>query len=524
MSAHQCPGHANALHGENGELVLQPQPSRDPNDPLNWSPVRKYINFAIVALYTLWIFTILDIGTVAWQVVTERYHLSYNDLTDGYASNLAGLAFGCVLFIPFALKFGRRPVYISSTFASFICAIWAGFATTPTNIILSQLLAGLAGAIAETLVYMTIADIFFTHQRGRATAVLSLFVLAGSFLAPICAGYILEAQGWQWSYWYTAIFLGITCAAFIFFYEETKYTPPSAILGRPPASSTVGTVTNAFRDMTDTKAGSLCQAQTVTSSIELSSRINHTIPLKSYRERLAFTTNTPGGWPKLFQHMYQPLLLLGQFPAVTFVAVEYGCLLSWLSMMVSTQSSYFPYEPYNFSPSAIGLLSLPPFIGSILGAVWCGPVSDWSIQVLAKRNKGVFQPEMRLYIMIVPAILSPRLPWIVPCLGMAINGFGLTGMGGLCSIFLLDSYKEIVADGFVVVAFMRNMLAMVVVFSLTPWIEGMGVQNTFILVGAMCLFINLLMIPMIIFGKKWRLTCGDRYEKMAALQFAPRST
>ncbi|PVH69073.1 hypothetical protein DL98DRAFT_661870 [Cadophora sp. DSE1049] len=203
--------------------------------------------------------------------------------------------------------------------------------------------------------------------------------------------------------------------------------------------------------------------------------------------------------------------------------------------MVSTQSLYFPYGPYNFSPSAIGLLSLPPFIGSMMGAVWCGPVSDWSIQVLAKRNKGVYEPEMRLYIMIVPAILSPvgiwiygigvgqGLPWIVPCVGMAINGFGLTGMGGLCTIFLLDSYKEIAADGFVVVAFMRNGLAMVVVFALTPWIEGMGIQNTFILVGASCLFINLLMIPMIIFGKKWRLMCAARYENMAALQFAPRS-
>ncbi|PVH70933.1 hypothetical protein DL98DRAFT_352642, partial [Cadophora sp. DSE1049] len=107
------------------ELVLQPQPSRDPNDPLNWSPMRKYINFAISNCIQVWI---LELS--AGRSLPSSITLSYNDLANSYAASLAGLAFGCLLFIPFALKFGKRPVYIFSTLVSCICAIWAGNAIT----------------------------------------------------------------------------------------------------------------------------------------------------------------------------------------------------------------------------------------------------------------------------------------------------------------------------------------------------------------------------------------------------------
>lgn len=40
-----------------GEILLQPQPSSDPNDPLNWSNGRKYVNLAIVSFYTLMCYT-----------------------------------------------------------------------------------------------------------------------------------------------------------------------------------------------------------------------------------------------------------------------------------------------------------------------------------------------------------------------------------------------------------------------------------------------------------------------------------
>ena len=34
----------------NGRTILIPQPSTDPNDPLNWSSAKKHINLAVISL------------------------------------------------------------------------------------------------------------------------------------------------------------------------------------------------------------------------------------------------------------------------------------------------------------------------------------------------------------------------------------------------------------------------------------------------------------------------------------------
>ena len=118
-------------------------------------------------------------------------------------------------------------------------------------------------------------------------------------------------------------------------------------------------------------------------------------------------------------------------------------------------------------------------------------------------------------------------------------GFGVQGVGSLSSVYLLDSYREvilsippsfiqltltqIVGDSFVAVAFVRNAMSMMITFVLTPWILGMGLKNTFILAGALSLAINALVIPMIFFGKKWRIASTEKYQKFADMQYNPRA-
>lgn len=46
------------------DIILQPKPTSDPNDPLNWSKAWKLLNFGLVCFYTLIVFVNLDIMTV----------------------------------------------------------------------------------------------------------------------------------------------------------------------------------------------------------------------------------------------------------------------------------------------------------------------------------------------------------------------------------------------------------------------------------------------------------------------------
>ena len=134
------------------------------------------------------IFVNLDIGTVIWGDTQADLGYTVQDNTWGFGLNTAGLAVGCVLFIPFALKYGRRIVYLFSTSVSLATAIWQAKMRTTGDLWGSNILSGLAGSIAETICQMTIADLFFVHQRGTANGVYIVCVNMGAFLAPVAAG------------------------------------------------------------------------------------------------------------------------------------------------------------------------------------------------------------------------------------------------------------------------------------------------------------------------------------------------
>lgn len=165
------------------------------------------------------VFVNVDIGTVIWGDLLTDLDFSIQAETWSFGINTAGLAVGCILFIPFALKYGRRPVYIVSLAVDLATAIWQAKMQTEGDLWGTNLVSGLAGAISETIVQMTIADLFFVHQRGTANGMYIVMVNVGAFLAPVAAGYSADSQGWRWIFWWTAIFFAVCLVVFIFLYE-----------------------------------------------------------------------------------------------------------------------------------------------------------------------------------------------------------------------------------------------------------------------------------------------------------------
>ncbi|KAJ6118198.1 hypothetical protein N7471_013665 [Penicillium samsonianum] len=191
------------------------------------------------------------------------------------------------------------------------------------------------------------------------------------------------------------------------------------------------------------------------------------------------------------QHIYRPVQVLVTIPAVAYVMVQYSSALVWFTVVATTQSEYLALPPYNFGTTGIGLLNLPPFIGSVLGCVWGGPVSDWSIKFLARRNEGVYEPEMRLYISLVPGIVGPAglflygysvsegLPWVFPCLGSGLYGFSMAALIPIALTYLTDSYNKILGTALIGVSFAQYMFATIIIFALDSWISSMGLYSTF---------------------------------------------
>ena len=91
--------------------------------------------------------------------------MSYAILNDGYATNMATLSVGCIIFVPIALRIGRRPVYIVTALIMLASAIWQAKMVTVGDMIGSNAISGLAGAVNEAIFQVTVCVCFGGQGR-----------------------------------------------------------------------------------------------------------------------------------------------------------------------------------------------------------------------------------------------------------------------------------------------------------------------------------------------------------------------
>ncbi|KAL2826686.1 major facilitator superfamily domain-containing protein [Aspergillus cavernicola] len=495
------------------ELILSPTPSDNPDDPLNWSPFRKGVNFALTCSYVCFTFVLVDINSLAYRGYIAELGLTYATFNMASGSNFIGLALGCLFFLPCVHKFGRRPIYLLSAVVQFACAVWWANFHRAGELIGVSLVAGLAGSISEAVVMITIVDLFFVHQHARLNGVFVFMQSLGTTGGPIACGYIVVDLGWRWMWWIVAIFLGVNLLLVLFFFEESKYVP--TLDGRLSSPGRGSVTIDSAKSQDDNNT-----AEPVTTRISTTARPSR----KSIRQRYAFVTITPG---PIFQHFYQPLIILFSFPAVAYTAATYGILLAFFSASSSAGSFFLIYPPYDFSPSAIGLFHLGGFIGALLATLTMSPLIDWMIIRLAKRNNGVFEPEMRLWLSIPAALincaamllygigLGRGLHWAILAFAQGLFGFGFITAADVALTYLSDSYPNILADALIAVVFIRNGLAAIIRFAFTDWLAGMGIENTFILIGMIALASAIIPILLIFYGKRARVRTTEKYRLYA---------
>jgi MFS family permease len=78
---------------------------------------------------------------------------------------------GNLVWMPVIIKYGRRPVYLGSFMLYTATAIWAGTARSYTSELVARIFMGLAAGSGECLAPLTIADIFFLHERVSSSSI-----------------------------------------------------------------------------------------------------------------------------------------------------------------------------------------------------------------------------------------------------------------------------------------------------------------------------------------------------------------
>ncbi|KAL2871467.1 major facilitator superfamily domain-containing protein [Aspergillus lucknowensis] len=488
-------------HDKTGKIVLVPQPSESPNDPYNWPRLKKElftITFGWGCGCTGAVGPLLG---AAFVPLAEDFGVPLNTFVSGVqGGTIASIAVGSLVFNCLAVKYGKRPVYLITTLGMMVSCFWAAAAKSFASLVASRVVCGLCMGPFEALVPASIADVWFVHERGLRTAIFNLGVLGGINLATPIAGAVIQYGDYRICLNGMGGAFALALIMVFFWMPETAYKRTDAL------SIDTGHDLTALEGKTDTKHLEATGTPTPTSGDEHAiSYMRELLPYSGYINHVSF-------WNTLIRPFY---LILS--PAVLWAVILFTTCISWLVLISLTLSQIFSAPPYSFSVGAVGATNVASFVASVIGTLVSGHLVDGVATRLAKINKGIFEPEFRLPIMITYLLFTATGffawgqslynldPWPIPvivCQGLINLGVQL-GTTGVVT-YVVDCHREKAGEAFATMNFIKNLFAFGLTFYVNGWIASQGVRNCFFTIGGITIAVTLLTVPMYIYGKRSR--------------------
>ncbi|RMZ88366.1 hypothetical protein DV736_g4411, partial [Chaetothyriales sp. CBS 134916] len=220
----------------------------------------------------------------------------------------------------------------------------------------------------------------------------------------------------------------------------------------------------------------------------------------------------------------RPLIFL-TFPVIAYSGFSYGSNLVWFNVLNGTASLILSSPPYNFAPSIVGVAYVAPLIGVFIAASYTGNFGSWFVVRMARWNKGIMEPEHRLWLFCASLVLIPLglLLWGVGA-QHHVHWFGLVFAMGVIAAsntiglqisisYCIDSYRDLSGEAVVTVILIRNTMSFAIGYGITPWVTNMGLQNAFITAAFAGLAQVLTFLIFVKWGKGLRERSTKRYLK-----------
>jgi MFS family permease len=357
-----------------------------------------------------------------------RYKRTFDDVARLTGWHLLGVGIGGFIFVPSSRVWGKRHAFLLGTGIAIFSSAWSGASgLNYKSMVWARIFQGIGLAPFEALVNATVGDLYFVHERGKRMAISNFAVFGGAFMTPVVVGKISNTMGWQWSFYFVAIFAGLLLPALIFFVPETAYrrdeslnTDTSMTLQGHRRSIVLAPIDE--QHLTHNRGGSNDsdyekQMGTGGTSVEASNKEATKTPpppKDSYWKSIA-----PFNGRKTDEYVWKlalrPLPLFGH-PGILWACLIQGTLIGWTVFIGIVLAAIMLGPPLFFNEVKTGYMYTSAFVGAVVGFVLSGLLSDSTANWMTRKNRGVFEPEFRLVLVI------PQL--IFGCIGL--YGFGIT--------------------------------------------------------------------------------------------------
>ncbi|KAK4663549.1 hypothetical protein QC763_609380 [Podospora pseudopauciseta] len=347
--------------GKYSSVELVPQPSDDPDDPLNWPTWRKEVNFWSLMLMVAMTGVTKTIFVTVNAQVSQLYGVSYTAAAalTGVPLILSAITgLGCLIA---ARMVGKRPFYLGSLISFFIGTVWStnvGFEGAYGQCMAARVFQGLGWGAWDALVLGSIQDTFFEHERNIKITIHAITTTATLWFPPILGGVASQSSaGFTLQFTILSSFFALAIPAIALGCPETVFDRAYTLSAAASAAPTPGTGLSGL-GLTGT------------------GRYKTSLPLAPYRLLSWETACTY--LAKLHPYTYStpisPSLLLQAPRAMLAPTTLLLFLVSFLPISAlwsfsSSLSLIFHPLPLSLPPSSIGLFFFGPFLLSLIPVI-----------------------------------------------------------------------------------------------------------------------------------------------------------
>lgn len=303
------------------------------------------------------------------------------------------------------MRYGRYHIFIFSVLGTMVCNIGGVFCKTFGTQMATRAIAAWLISPPLGIGSGVVTELCYPEERARKLGWWTLLITIGIPGGAFINGFVVQHLGVSWIFGIFAIINGVQFIAYVLFGDETLYVTDASV---------------------------------------------------SQKSRNGWSRFMPcrlDPRPFELQSFIAPLFL-GSFPRILIPGIAYGVEFAYANIAIIVETPLIFGEKFHFNAQQVGYQFISIIIGSVIGEQVSGPMSDWFLRFLQRRN-GHTIPADRLWLSYIGygTVFTGLLVWgfqlekattwnVTPCIGMAIAAFGNQVLTTILISFAVDSHKE----------------------------------------------------------------------------------